>query len=64
MGDEMLISLSDYAKRNGKSPTSVRQMAARGGFTTARKIGRNWVISSDERYPDHRITSGKYIKAK
>lgn len=50
----MLISLADYAKMHGRDQATVRQMALRGGFKTARKIGRNWVIDSEEPYPDHR----------
>ena len=50
----MLISLTEYAKMHGRDPSTVRQMALRGGFTTARKIGRNWVIDSEEPYPDRR----------
>ena len=57
----MLISLAAYAKMHGRSHISARQMAQRGGFTTAQKIGRNWVIDDGEPYPDHRIKSGKYI---
>ena len=50
----MLISLVEYAKKNGRDPATCRQMALRGGFTTARKIGRIWVIDDQEVYPDHR----------
>lgn len=57
----MLISLAEYAKLNGRTPDTARQMALRGGFTTAQKIGRNWVIDSEESWPDHRVKSGKYI---
>ena len=55
-----IISLAEYAARNGRRPKSARDMAARGAFRTAQKIGRNWVIESDEPYPDNRIKSGKY----
>ena len=55
-----LISLAEYAEKHGKAPVSVRQKAQRGGFQTAQKIGRNWVIDEDEPYEDERITSGKY----
>lgn len=58
----MLISLTEYARRNGRDPASARQMALRGGFKTARKIGRNWVIEEDEDYPDHRMKSGNYVE--
>ena len=46
----MLISLSKYAAAHGKATISVRQKACRGGFKTAKKIGRNWVIDSEEPY--------------
>lgn len=57
----MLISLAEYAKMHGRSHISARQMAQRGGFATAQKIGRNWVIDDEEPYPDHRIKNGKYV---
>ena len=50
----MLISLVEYAKIHGRDPATARQMALRGGFKTARKIGRNWVIEDSEPYPDRR----------
>jgi hypothetical protein len=56
-----LISLSEYAEKHGKAPVSVRQKAQRGGFQTAQKIGRNWVIDENEPYEDDRVSSGKYI---
>jgi hypothetical protein len=49
-----LISLSEYANIHGKDPATVRQKVLRGGFQTARKIGRNWVIDSKEPYNDNR----------
>lgn len=57
----MLISLTEYAARHGKDPSSARRMALRGGFQTAQKIGRNWVIDDAEPWPDRRIRTGKYI---
>ena len=56
----MLISLSEYARKNSRSPATARQMALRGGFKTAQKIGRDWVIDDQEPYPDGRIKTGKY----
>ena len=56
----MLISLAEYAARNNRTSDTARQMALRGGFTTARKIGRNWVIEDTEPWPDHRVKTGKY----
>lgn len=49
-----LIPLAQYALEHDRSDISVRQMAQRGGFRTARKIGRNWVIDRSEPYPDRR----------
>lgn len=58
----MTISLTEYAKANDRNPATARQMALRGGFETARKIGRNWVIENTEPWPDRRIKTGKYRK--
>lgn len=57
----MLISLAEYAKDHGLTQGAVRNRAAAGGFATARKIGRNWVIDSEEPYVDRRIKSGLYV---
>lgn len=57
----MLISLAEYAEKHGKSQVTARQTAQRGAFNTAQKIGRNWVIDSEEPWPeDKRLKSGKY----
>ncbi len=48
------ITLKEYAGRHGKAPVSVRQLAQRGGFRTAHKIGRDWVVDEHEPYPDDR----------
>jgi hypothetical protein len=55
----MLISLAAYAKMHNKDHSSVRQKAERGGFKTAQKIGRNWVIDSEEPYTDRRYKKDK-----
>ena len=47
----MLTSLAEYAKMHGKSGDTVRRIAERGAFYSAQKIGRNWVVDSDEEYP-------------
>lgn len=57
----MLISLAQYAEKHGKCQESARKMAQRGGFQTAQKIGRNWVIDSEEPWPDRRVKSGEYV---
>ena len=51
---EDMISLTEWAKLNGIDPATARQRALRGAFTTARKIGRNWVIDKNEPLVDHR----------
>lgn len=60
-----LISLGEWAKKNGIDPATARQRAGRGSFKTAQKIGRNWVIDEDEKLIDHRkkdITTDIYKK--
>lgn len=58
----MLISLMEYAAKHGKDPDNTRKLAAAGRFTTARKIGRNWVIEEEESWPDdRRVKSGAYV---
>ena len=47
----MLISLAQYAEKHGKCQESARKMAQRGGFQTAQKIGRNWIIDSEVKNP-------------
>lgn len=49
-----LISLAEYAKLHSRSHATVRQRVLRGNFKTAKKIGRNWVIDSEEPYTDNR----------
>ena len=56
-----MISLKEYAAKHGKHPVSVRQKAARGGFQTAQKIGRDWIIDENEPYEDNRLKSGDYV---
>ena len=50
-----LISLAEYAKIHNKNRDTVKQKCQRGGFKTAVKIGRNWVIDKDEPYTDLRV---------
>ena len=57
-----LISISAYALLNNVEPVTVRAKCQRGGYLTARKIGRNWVIDKDEPYSDNRIKNEKYMK--
>jgi hypothetical protein len=50
-GIDMLISLTEYGKLHNKSADTIRRLAENGKLTTARKIGRNWVVDSEEKYP-------------
>ena len=52
--DEDLIPLKDWAQQNGISPATARQKAGRGSLRTARKIGRDWMVSRREVNPDNR----------
>ena len=56
---EKLISLVEWAEREGIDPGTARQKAGRGMLKTARKIGRNWVISEKEINLDNRLKENK-----
>lgn len=56
-----MIPLKDYALKHGRNPATFRQKAIRGGFQTAQKIGRDWMIDEDELYIDRRVKSGEYV---
>lgn len=47
----MLISLNEYARIHEKSCDTIRRLAEYGTLLTAKKIGRNWVVDSEEAYP-------------
>lgn len=55
----MLVALSEYAKLQNRSNDTLRRMAEKGLFKSAQKIGRNWVIDSDEMYPVKKRLKGK-----
>ncbi len=59
----MDISLSEYAKRHDRSPDTLRRMAGKGRFSSARKIGRNWVVDSNEEYPVKKRSVARTIRA-
>lgn len=48
------VSVEQYARMHSVSTTTVRQRIYRGSYTTARKIGRDWVLDKDEPHLDHR----------
>ncbi len=56
-----LISIKEYAERNGMQHDNVRHKCLRGCYKTAQKIGRDWLIDEDEKDLDHRIRSGVYV---
>lgn len=58
----MLISLTEYANIHDKDGTTIRRMAECGKLKTARKIGRNWVVESDEAYPVQKRCVTKPLK--
>lgn len=47
----MLVALTEYAIIHNKSNDTIRRLAEYGNLLTARKIGRNWVVDSEEAYP-------------
>jgi len=57
----MLVSLSEYAKSHDKSPDTIRRLAESGKLVTAKKIGRNWVVDQDEKYPVKKRSSKKQL---
>lgn len=57
----MLITLREYAEKHSKDPRTLRAKAANGGFQTAVKIGRDWLIDENEPCVDGRLRTGKYV---
>ncbi len=47
----MLIALTEYARLHNRSGDTLRRLAENGSLKTARKIGRNWTVDSEEEYP-------------
>ena len=58
--DNNLIPLTQWTKQNNLDPRYCRRKAARGGYKTAVKIGRDWMIDKNEKNVDLRVKSGKY----
>lgn len=56
----MLITIKEYAERNGTTPGNVRHKCQRGSYKTAQKIGRDWLIDENEPYVDLRVKTGEY----
>lgn len=57
----MMITLKEYCLRNNRNLQGSRVKATKGGFKTAKKIGRDWFIDENEPYIDERVTSGNWI---
>lgn len=49
-----LISLTEWAAREGITDSAARKKAVAGRLRTAQKIGRNWVIDDSEQNADYR----------
>ncbi|MGN0558389.1 MAG: hypothetical protein ACI4IS_02945 [Acutalibacteraceae bacterium] len=56
-----LISLPEWAKKNGIAPASARQKVLRG-YLPAVKIGRNWLIDEDQPNVDNRKKDNKTVQ--
>ena len=55
-----MITLKEYAVRHERDPVVMRHKAQRGGFKTAVKLGRDWIIDEDEPLVDNRVKSGRF----
>ncbi len=51
------IPIAEFAEKHGIAPVSARQKAQRGGYMTAKKMGRDWMIDKDEPHTDLRKTA-------
>ena len=58
------ITIKEYAERHGLNHSSLRHRCERGGYKTARKLGRDWVIDEDEVFVDRRVKGGNYKGAR
>ena len=61
MNLEDMIPIAEYAARIGKATITVADKCRRGSLPGARKIGRDWFVPKDAKYPDYRVKSGNYI---
>lgn len=55
-----MITLKEFAERNGKNRANALQKVARGSFPSAVKVGNQWFVDENEVWTDGRVTSGKY----
>lgn len=61
---EDMIPIAEYAKKIGKAVITVADKCRRGNLPGAVKIGRDWFVPKDAKYPDMRLRTGKYIGAR
>ena len=57
-----LITIKEFADRNGLQHDNVRHKCQRGSYRTAVKIGRDWLIDEDEKNVDRRVKTGRYVR--
>lgn len=58
----MIISLSEYARVHERSADTLRRLAESGALKSAKKIGRNWTVDSEEPYPVKRRAMAQSIR--
>lgn len=51
---DSFISVKEYAALHNVDTSTIRQRIARGCYSTAVKIGRDWFIDKNEPHIDHR----------
>ena len=59
-----MISIKEYAERNGMKHDNVRHKCQRGSYKTAVKLGRDWLIDENEPDVDRRVKSGAYRRGR
>ena len=59
-----LITIKEYAEKNGLQHDNVRHKCQRGSYKTAQKIGRDWLIDENEKDADRRVKNGNYVDAR
>lgn len=56
-----MITLKKYAENHSRELSGLRRKAINHGFKTAVKVGRDWMIDSDEPLIDNRVKHGKLV---
>ena len=55
------ITLTEYAKRNGKDQGNVSRKFKNGDFKSAFRHGKIVLIDEDEPWSDRRLINGRYV---